>query len=202
MPMSKVAVAALATALLAGVAGPGCKSDKPRDTPETLAKLADCTAQAGKLADKDRLIESYEGEIARLKLAAGGTSVQYTFVLDGDAWAMKSKTSGGSGTGRPIDDKTADVLANEFIDLVGRSRPPVQKCYEQALKKNAALQARTVRLQVSATFGANGGFSKASFSPDLGDAFDGCMRAVAGKWKLTASGSPATFQATVTLSPS
>ena len=186
------------------VAVGACKRDQPRDTPATLAKLEDCTAQLGKLADKDKLIASYEQEIARLKLA-GADGGSYTFVLEGDAWTRAAKPAGGGGGGGgggAIDDKAADALAKEFIALVEHARPPIQKCYVQALKKNAALQARTVTLKASASFGGDGGFRKASFSPPLGDAFETCMRAVAGRWKLTATGGAATFQATVSLSPS
>lgn len=197
------AVATLASvvvaALLSAVPLVGCKGDsKPKDTPATLAKLEDCTAQLGKLADKDKLIASYEAEIARLRLASEGAGT-YTFVLEGDVWAKKSKPA-GAGSG--LDDKAADALTQEFIALVGRSRPPIQHCYEQALKKNSGLQARTVTLKVEASFAAAGTFAKASFRPDLGDAFESCMRGVAGRWKLTGTAPAATFQATVTLSPS
>ncbi len=194
--LASVAVSALVSTIALG----GCKGDsKPKDTPATLAKLDDCTAQLGKLADKDKLIASYEGEIARLKLA-GESAGTYTFVLEGDVWTKKAKTGGGPGPG--LDDKAADALTQEFIALVGRSRPPIQHCYEQALKKNSGLQARTVTLKVEATFAAAGTFGKATFRPDLGDAFETCMRGVAGRWKLTGAGAAATFQATVTLSPS
>lgn len=191
-------VAMLASTVALGALG-GCKGDsKPKDTPATLAKLEDCTGQLGKLADKDRLIASYEGEIARLKLASESAGT-YTFVLEGDVWVKKSRPT---GTGGGIDDKAADAMTKEFIALVGRSRPPIQHCYEQALKKNSGLQARTVTLKVEATFAAVGTLSKASFRPDLGEAFETCMRGVAGRWKLTGAGAAATFQATVTLSPS
>ncbi len=198
--MSKFAAVLVASTVAALV---GCKSGSPpRDTPATLAKLTDCTNQLAKLADKDKLIASYEGEIARLKLASDSAGA-YSFVFEGDAWTRKSApTGGGGGGGKPLDDKAAEAMAQEFIGLVGRSRPPIQKCYEQALKKDASLQARTVTLRVNATFGADGKYSKASFTPALGAVFEGCMRAVAGKWKLTGAGAPANFQATVTLSPS
>ena len=188
-------VAAFVSVMVVGA----CKGDKPRDTPATLAKLDDCTQKLGQIADKDRLIASYEAEIARLKLASEGGAA-YTFVIEGEALAMRSKPPGGGGA--QLDEKKADALATEFIGLVGKARGPIQKCYEQALKKNSALEARTITLKVFATFNASGAFSKASFTPNLGDAFDSCMRGVAGKWKLTAPGASATFQATVTLSPS
>ena len=201
--MSSRTASLAATLAALAVTSLGCKSEsKPKDTPATLAKLAECEAQLPKIEDKDRLIKSYEAEIARLKLA-GESAGTYTFVLEGDAWARKAPTPGsGGGTGKALDDKQAEALAQEFIGLVGRSRGPIQHCYEQALKKNAGLQARTITLRVSATFGADGKYSKAAFTPQLGDAFETCMRGVAGKWKLTSAGAAATFQATVTLSPS
>jgi hypothetical protein len=195
MSKSQVLVAALASVTIGSLAA--CKGDKARDTPATLARLEDCNAQLGKLADKDRLIASYEAEIARLKLASEGGGA-FTFVIDGDALAMRSRPTGGGG----IDDRKADALAGEFLALVGKSRPPIQKCYEQALKKSTSLQNRTVSLKLSATFAATGSFARATFSPSLGDTFESCMRGVAGKWKLSAPGASATFQATVTLSPS
>jgi hypothetical protein len=185
-----------AVVVVVGALG-ACKGGAPRDTPATLARLEDCTAQLAKLADKDRLIAGYEAEIARLKLAGEGGAA-YTFVIEGDALAMRSRPGGGGGA---LDDKKADALAGEFLALVGRSRPQIQKCYEQALKRNSALEARTVPLRVSATFAATGAMQRAAFSPSLGDPFESCMRGVAGRWKLTAPGASATFQATVTLSP-
>lgn len=176
----------------------GCKGDQAHDTPATLARLKACSEQLATIADKDRLIASYEAEIARLKLAGEGGSA-YSFVIDGDTLALRSRPTGG---GPALDDKQASALADEFIGLVGKARPPIQKCYELALKKNSALEARTVTMKVFATFAASGAFQKASFSPNLGDAFDGCMHGVASRWKLTAPGASATFQATVSLSPS
>lgn len=191
------AIAALAAVTVVGAVGSaGCKDAPPRDSKATLAKLEDCTAQVASIADKDRLIASYEAEIARLKLAGGDGG--YRFVLEGDAWTMKSKPSGRAPS---LDDKKAAALASEFVAQVGRARPLVQRCYVQALKGNAALQNRQVSLKVWATFAADGGFQRVSFSPDLGDTFESCMRGVAGKWRLSGAGAAATFEATVSLTP-
>jgi hypothetical protein len=45
----------------------------------------------------------------------------------------------------PLDDKVAKEASKQFIDVVGKSRGAIQKCYEQALKKDTSLQAKTVR---------------------------------------------------------
>lgn len=193
MCRSVLVVAALALAAAA------CKEPAAKDKPETLAKLSDCESRAGKLADKDRLIATYEAEIVRLK--AEGGKQEYSFVIEGDALTLKGKPAGGGG-GAPIDDKQAAQLSQQFIDVVNKSRGSIQKCYEQALKKNSGLQARTISLTVSANFSAAGAYTRGSFSPQLGDAFDSCMKGVAAKWKLPAASQGMSFQATVSLSPS
>lgn len=184
---------------LALVAVTACKSPAAKDKPETLARLSDCEERVGKLAEKDKLIATYEAEIARLKTEAG--TQEYSFVIDGDALVLKGKPSNGGG-GAPIDDKVAAALSQQFIDVVNKSRGQIQKCYEQALKKNDNLAARSISLRVSASFTAAGAYKSGSFSPPLGDAFDGCMKGVAAKWKLPAASQGMTFQATVSLSPS
>ncbi len=194
MPRSRLTLILASTTLALA----GCKGST-KDSPQTLSKLSDCESRVGKLAEKDKLIQSYEAEIARLKLAGGDQ--QYTFAIDGNALTIKARPAGGGGGGAPIDDKLAGELSQKFIDVVGKSRGSIQKCYEQALKKNAALQARTISLRVSASFAPSGDHNRSSFSPDLGDAFDGCMKSVAGKWKLPAATQGMTFQATVSLSP-
>jgi hypothetical protein len=187
-------IAAIAT--IATVAA--CKTPEAKDKPETLARLHDCEEKSAKIADKDRLIASYEAEIARLKLEGGGKEM--TLVIEGDALVIKSRPQGAGGA--PIDDKMASALSQNFIDVVNKSRGSIQKCYEQALKKNTGLQARTISLTVSASFQASGTYSRGSFQPQLGDAFDGCMKGVATRWKLPAAPQGMTFQATVSLSPS
>ena len=56
------------------------------------------------------------------------------------------------GEVRPIDDKAAAAASKKFIDVVEKSRGAIQKCYEQALKKNTGLQATTITLTVTASF--------------------------------------------------
>jgi hypothetical protein len=186
-----------AASLLLGEAG-ACKNPPPKDKPETLAKLKDCEDKAAGIGDKDNLIKQYESEIARLKLESGAQ--EFVFTIEGDALAVKKRPQGSGGP--PVDDKMAAALSQNFIDVVNKSRGSIQKCYEQALKKNTGLQARTISLTVSASFQPSGAYSRSSFKPPLGDAFDGCMKGVATRWKLPAASQGMTFQATVSLSPS
>ena len=61
----------------------------------------------------------------------------------------------------------------EFLNVVARSRPAIQKCYEQALKKNNGLQAKTVTLSVEANFTTTGQYKSSNFAPSLGDGYGG-----------------------------
>jgi hypothetical protein len=194
--MSRACAYLMLAALVAAAAG--CKGST-KDSPQTLAKLSDCETRAAKLDEKDKLIQTYEAEIARLKLENTGGKQEYTFAIDGDALTIKAKPQGGGSAA--VDDKMAAALSQMFIDVVGKSRGSIQKCYEQALKKNTGLQARTISLRVSASFAPSGDHTRSSFAPDLGEAFDSCMKSVAGKWKLSAANQGMTFQATVSLSP-
>lgn len=179
-----------------------CKGETVvKDNPEVVGRLNDC---ATKSKSKDDLIATYEAEIARLKLEGGGGSTGNELVMriDGDALAITARPAGSGGSTPAVDDKVAIELGQKFIENVRKSRGSIQKCYEQALKKNSAIQARTITLQVTAKFKAGGEVSGSSFRPDLGDAFDGCMSSVATKWKLTPPAQGMSFQTTVTLSPS
>lgn len=175
----------------------GCKGEVVvKDNPEVVTRLQAC---ADKTKSKDELIATYEAEIARLKLGATAGANELVLRIDGDSLAITARPTGAGVP--PVADKVAIELSQKFIDNVRKSRGNIQKCYEQALKKNSALQARTISLQVSAKFSASGEVSKSDFRPDLGTAFDGCMQSVATRWKLTPQAQGMSFQTTVTLSP-
>lgn len=193
MSISRLPVILTAAAVLAA----GCSGKtEVRDNPDTLAKLKSCETERD---NKASLIKQYEDQIAQLQRAtpAGG---EILVTIEGTALSVKPHTGGGTGPA-PIDDATAAKQSQAFLDLVSRSRGAIQKCYEQALKKNSALQARSISLKLSASFSAAGDFARSSFNPSLGDVFDTCMRTVAGKWKMPAAPAPMTFQANVSLSP-
>lgn len=177
----------------------GCKGGTTvKDNPETVKKLGDLTT---KLADKDTYIKTLESDLAACKLAAGGGNAnEFVVTIQGDALEIKARpTSGTPG----VSDAVATELSQKFIELVRKSRGNITKCYEQALKKNASLQARTISLTVTARYGAGGDVTKSSFKPDsLGTAFDSCMQGVAKNWKLPETAAGMSFQSTVTLSPS
>lgn len=184
---------------LAGVATTaGCKKTVTKDSEATLQKVRDLESQ---LAEKDTYIQKLRDQNAELErggVSPGGPG-EWVFTIEGDALVIKARPTGGGGP--DIDEGTATKLSEQFITLVQRSRGAIQKCYEQALKKSTGLQARTVNLKVSASFGSGGKFSKVTFSPELPDVFDTCLRSVAGKWTMTGMSQSMTFQASVKLTP-
>jgi hypothetical protein len=192
---------ASSVALLTAVAFlAACKGEtKYKDTPETLAKLDRCTKQRD---EKDVLNQTYADRITELE-RGGAQQGELVVTIEGDALTVKQRTGGGGGgvAAPPIDDKLAAALSREFLDQVERSRGAIQKCYEQALKKNTGLQSRTVTIKLSASFAQTGSFQRTSFNPSLGDTFDNCLRTVAGRWKLKSPPQAMTFQASVSLVP-
>jgi hypothetical protein len=193
--MKPAAPLALFTAVAFLVAG--CKGEtKYKDTQETLARLDNCNKQ---VAEKDKLIQSYADRIAQLERDSAQPG-EIVVTIEGDALTVKPRAGGGTGT-PGVDDATATAMSQDFLEQVRKSRGQIQKCYEQALKKNAGLQARTVTLKLSASFAATGLFQRMSFNPSLGDTFDNCLRTVAGKWKMKPAPQAMTFQAPVSLVP-
>jgi hypothetical protein len=182
--------------LIALVGAAGCKGQtKYKPDPQTQADLDTCKKN---LDAKDQLIKAEEEENARM-MREQGSGAQIVVAIEGNALTVKP---GAPGEVRPIDDKQAALASKEFLDVVARSRGAIQKCYEQALKNNTRLQAQTITLTVSASFGASGTYKDASFEPSLGNPFDACIKTVASKWSLPSNSPAMTFKAQVSLTPS
>ena len=174
-----------------------CKGEtKIQADPKTQADLDSCRAA---MSEKDKLCKSLEDDNARLMREKGSTAGEIVVSIEGNALTVRP---GKPGEARPIDDKVAGEASKQFIDVVARSRGAIQKCYEQALKKDSSIQARTITLTVSASFSQAGAYKTSSFSPSLGDAFDTCIKTVASKWVLPQSSPAMTFKAQVSLTPS
>ena len=193
--MTRTSIATALTVLVTLGTVAGCKGDKViQPDPKTQADLDQCLKDK---AEKEKLIKSEEDENAALmREKSSGTEI--VVAIDGNLMTVKP---GAPGEVRPIDDKVVGEAAKQFQNVVERSRGAIQKCYEQALKKDTALQARTVTLSVSASF-TSGQFKGSNFAPSLGDAFDVCIRTVASKWTLPPSAPAMTFKAQVSLTPS
>lgn len=193
--MTRTSIATALTVLVTLGTVAGCKGDKViQPDPKTQADLDQCLKDK---AEKEKLIKSEEDENAAL-MREKSSGKEIVVAIEGNLMTVKP---GAPGEVRPIDDKVVGEAAKQFQNVVERSRGAIQKCYEQALKKDTGLQARTVTLSVSASF-TSGQFKGSNFAPSLGDAFDACIRTVASKWALPPSAPAMTFKAQVSLTPS
>jgi len=185
--------------VLLGVLAAGCKGETVvKDNPDTLRDLDVCKKS---LDEKNKLIAALQEEAARTKPTGDGEVV---VAIEGNLMTVKANNSGGGALPPRIDDKAAAAAATEFQNVVEKSRGAIQKCYEQALKKNSAIQGRTITMTVSATFTNQGAYKSSNFAApvNLGDAFDNCIKAVASKWALPQNSPAMTFKAQVSLTPS
>ncbi len=193
--MIRTSIVTTLTVLLTLGTVAGCKGEKViQPDPKTQADLDQCLKDK---AEKEKLIKAEEEENAAL-MREKSSGKEIVVAIEGNLMTVKP---GAPGEVRPIDDKVVGEAAKQFQNVVERSRGAIQKCYEQALKKDAGLQARTVTLSVSASF-TSGQFKGSNFAPSLGDAFDACIRTVASKWTLPANAPAMTFKAQVSLTPS
>jgi hypothetical protein len=175
----------------------GCKGETVvKPDPETERELDVCKKT---LEENKKLAQALQDENARLMRGSGGSEI--VVAIEGNMFTVRP---GKPGEPRPIDDKVVAAASKEFYDLVAKSRGSIQKCYEQVLKKDTNLQARTVTLTVQATFSGQGAYQSSSFhaSQNLGDTFDSCMKQIASKWTLPKNAQTMTFKAQVSLTPS
>lgn len=194
--MTRTSIATTLTVLVTLGTVAGCKGDKViQPDPKTQADLDRCLKEK---ADKDKLIKAEEEENAAL-MREKSSGKEIVVAIEGNLMTVKP---GVPGEVRPIDDKVVGEAAKQFQNVVEKSRGAIQKCYEQALKKDSSLQARTVTLTVSASFAQSGAYKTSSFAPSLGSAFDECIKTVASKWSLPTNSPAMTFKAQVSLTPS
>jgi hypothetical protein len=178
----------LASALL------GCKTKEvPKPDPETEKALADTRRS---LEEKDKYIAKLQEENSRLMQKGCG---ELTVTIEGGTATAKP---GPAGVNPQIDPKAAAAGAQEFFELVTKSKGSISKCYQQVLKKNAGLQSSKISLTVYATFGATGSVASLSSAPSLGEQFDVCFRQLTQKWVVKGASSSTNYQAVVELTPS
>ena len=196
MRTSIVTILAALAATVTIVGCNGCKGEKVVvPDPQTKADLEQCLRDK---AEKDKLNKALGDENAAL-MREKASGAEIVVSIEGNALTVRP---GKPGEVRPIDDQATAVASKEFLNVVQKSRGAIQKCYEQALKKNTGLQAKTVTLSVSASFSQAGQYKNASFAPSLGDTFDNCIRTVAAKWAMPTNSPAMTFNAKVSLTPS
>lgn len=188
--MMRLSSVILASLLALGLGGcKGKEASKPDH--ELLKQLADCQRDK---QEKDKYIAKLQEENTRLQVQKGGGEIVVT--IEGGNLTVKP------GGHQPIDERAAAAGAQEFLDVVGRSRGAIQKCYEQALKKSSGLHGQDVNLTVYATFTPQGAVSRSSTAPSLGEPFDGCFKQVAQKWTIKGSSPSMEYRTVVKLKPS
>lgn len=188
-----VRMALLSIALVAACKGDG----KVKDSPETLRNLSDCEKSK---QDKDSYIKELEKRLAEHELG-GGDEVVVT--IEGEVLtisAIKGKGPHQASGVEKGDAKDAE-LYEAFLAAVKRSRGQVKQCYQNALKKNSALQARSIPMNIQVKYRTDGKVSLAQFSPRVSADFDQCMQNVASGWALPKMPKPVTFQSKITLTP-
>jgi hypothetical protein len=168
-----------------------CKGKtKYKEDPETAQKLTDCEKN---LKEKEAYIATLE------KRLADGDGAAVVVNIEGEAMKISGKgpherTVEGGG---PEDLK----LYEAFVAALRKSRGSIQKCYQNALKNNATLQARSVTLIIEVSYRSSGQVTDARFSPRIDQTFDRCMDAVAKRWTLPAMPRAVAFNYKQTLTP-
>jgi hypothetical protein len=188
--MKWLPVCALAAALV------GCKGEvKIQDSPQTLKALEDC--QQGR-TDKDKYVKELEARLFDLE-QKGGADSEVVVTITGDTLTISGQGPGGGGGGGG--GAPDQELFESFVKQVQQARGSMQRCYQNALKKDTGLQARTMTMNVQVRFTPAGKVSQASFSPRISDSFDSCMSTVARRWKLDGTSGPIVFKQPITLTP-
>jgi hypothetical protein len=186
--MFRLGHAAIAVAIALG----GCKGKTSyKEDPETAQKLTDCEKN---LKEKEAYIATLE------KRLADGSGTMVTVNIDGEAMKISGKGPHESTEGEAGNANDAK-LYEAFVASLRRSRGSIQKCYQNALKNNAALQARSITLNIEVQYRTSGAVTDARFSPRIDQSFDRCMDAVARRWSLPAMPRAVAFNYKQTLTP-
>jgi len=178
--------------LLVALALGACKGKTTyKDDPETAQKLGECETN---LKAKEAYIATLEKRIA------GGDGSTVLVNIEGEAMKITGKgphesTEGQVGTAEDA------KLYEAFVSALRRSRGSIQKCYQNALKNNATLQARSVTLNIEVQYKTSGTVTDSRFSPRIDQSFDRCMDAVARRWTLPAMPRAVAFNYKQTLTP-
>ena len=191
--MRDIAVAFVGLLFVAGV---GCKAKTTyKDKPETLNDLASCQAN---LKEKVEYINTLNEQITKLE---GGGDGEVVVKIEGEVMTIVAGKDKGPHHASPGGDAKDAELYEAFVAALKRSRGAMTKCYQSALKKNTALSARTVTLDIEVNYKTNGQVKGASFNPRVSDQFNMCMRSVSNNWKLPAMPREVTFHYKQNLTP-
>lgn len=173
-----------------------CKGEtKIQDSPETLRDLDDCRQNR---MEKDKYIKQLEERLAEHQLKEANEELVVT--IEGNNITIKGKDGSPPPTtvsGRAP--KRSHITS--FVKQVQGSRGQMQRCYQNALKKDSSLQVRSVNMNIQVRFTATGKVGKATFRPSISNSFAQCMSTVAKKWQVPGAPSGVVFQQPITLTP-
>jgi hypothetical protein len=185
------------TLIAIAIALSACKGEtKTQIDPKTQTDLDACQKNNDEQKKLIADLQRQNSELQKEKSIAGDIVVS----IDGNALVIKRNTA--TAGYQTIDPKIATAATRQFLDVVEKSRGAIQKCYEQALKKDASLQAHTVTVTIQASFAQTGQNRDSSVSPPINDTFDRCIRTVASKWTVPQNPPVTVFRAPVSLTPS
>ncbi|MCG8421971.1 MAG: hypothetical protein MJE77_28955 [Proteobacteria bacterium] len=146
--------------------------------------------------EKDKYITQLKERLADYELGQANSEMIVT--IEGNAITLKGK--GGapapSGSRAPKQEHI-----RSFIKQVQNARGLMQRCYQNALKKDDNLQVRPVTMNIEIRFTATGKVGKAAFKPRISNSFSQCMSAVATRWKVPGAPTGVVFRQPITLSP-
>jgi hypothetical protein len=180
------------TAALVALGLGACKGKtKTQDDPETVQKLTDCEKN---LKEKEAYIATLE------KRLADGEGATVTVNIEGEAMKISGKGPHELAS-EPAGSADDAKLYEAFVASLRKSRGSIQKCYQNALKNNATLQARSVTLDIEVQYKTSGSVTDARFSPRIDESFDRCMDAVTKRWTLPAMPRAVAFNYKQTLTP-
>ena len=165
---------------------------KTQDSPETLRALDDCQQSR---AEKDKYIKQLEERLADYKLKEANDEIMVT--IEGNDITLRGKSGSPTSSGKAP--KKEHITS--FVKQVQAARGSMQRCYQNALKKDNNLQARPVTLNIQVRFTATGKVGKATFMPVISHSFTKCMSAVATKWRVPGAPSGVIFQQPISLTP-
>lgn len=179
--------------LLASLLACGCgseKSAKPDEDPGTLDKLVECNKERERAKTaRDMCTKQLDEERAR---PAGQ---ELTVRLEGDILRVYGELrQAGMAAG------DATKMSEAMISQVRASRAAIQLCYVAALKKNEALQGRTVNGKVYVAVSKEGSVTSTTFNPAISGDFNACLLRVASRWRVPVT-QASTFEVPVTLQP-
>lgn len=171
-----------------------CKGKtKYKDSPETVQRLTDCNKS---LQEKQQYIATLEKRLTDQE----GAGTVVTVNIEGEAMKIAGRGP-HERSGEPHGNADDAKLYQAFVDALHKSRGSIQKCYQNALKNNAALQANSVTLNIQVSYKTSGQVSDATFNPRIDESFNRCMEAVARHWTLPAMPRAVSFNYKQTLTP-